>query len=118
MIDCQGGGAFGVNVMRIHDEVRSTCKGLKENTRCDNSRVLTVRRVEVLELSAIAKAIQECDRQIELQTDRLVRQTKAGIDSSHSRTLLRIYHSSLAALERSREAMQMQQIYRSRFRAR
>lgn len=118
MIIYNGRAASEPDVTRMRDELFATSTILGEPTEGDESQRPTVRRVKVAGLSAIEEAIEKCEQQIELQTDRLMRQTKAGIDPTHSRKLLFFYHSSLIALERSRQALQKQQNLRAQFWAR
>ncbi len=58
------------------------------------------------ELWAINTAIEECQRNIEQQTDRIIWQTKVGLDCSTTRKLLFKYHRSFNALMQAKECLE------------
>ncbi|WP_061122175.1 hypothetical protein [Caballeronia catudaia] len=58
------------------------------------------------ELRAVEKAIQMCQQEIEVQTDRLMRQTRDGLDASSSRRLLFTLHRNLTALKQAKQALE------------
>jgi Flp pilus assembly protein TadD len=62
-------------------------------------------RFEIEESSTIEAAIYNCEQQIATQTDRLVRQTKAGENAKISRSLLFAYCQSLIALKQAKQAL-------------
>lgn len=63
-------------------------------------------RTDFPDLSAVERAINQCEKQIARETDRLVKQTKLGIDPSASRRLLFAYHESLMALKRAKRVLE------------
>ncbi|SAL50577.1 hypothetical protein AWB72_05314 [Caballeronia concitans] len=60
-------------------------------------------KLEFHEHNAVETAIEECQRQIAAQTDRVTQQTKAGRAASTSRYLLFALHRSLEALKRAEQ---------------
>ncbi|KDR25311.1 hypothetical protein BG57_30725 [Caballeronia grimmiae] len=60
---------------------------------------------KTLDVSALEQAIEKCQQEIDAETDRLIRQTRAGIDASTSRELLFALHDSLEALKHSKRAL-------------
>ncbi|MFM0053766.1 hypothetical protein [Caballeronia grimmiae] len=61
---------------------------------------------DIPEPNAVDTAIESCSQQIEWQTDRLIRQTRAGKDPAKSRALLFAYHQSLLALKQAKQALE------------
>ena len=58
--------------------------------------------------SAIDTAIDRCRKEIDAQTDRLVRQTKVGADTDTTRRLLFTLHRNMAALQRAKQVCELQ----------
>jgi hypothetical protein len=63
-------------------------------------------RTETPAPTAVDAAIETCAQQIQSQTDRLIRQTKAGIDAAQSRALLFACHRSVIALKHAKRALE------------
>jgi hypothetical protein len=62
---------------------------------------------ETQDLDIIASQIDSCNRQIENQTSRLVKQMRTGRATQESRFVLLCLHRSLQALTRSEAAMRL-----------